>query len=710
MIKNANLVVVFSMFTGVALSATPVVVSAQPFADQATPEVITATRLKQSLFDTPASVTVISREMIKSSGARELPDILRLVPGMVVGRESGSEAYVLYHGTNAGGARRMQVQINGRSVYEAALARVDYIGLPFDVAEIERIEVVRGPNSAAHGANSFFAVINIITQHPQDVANVDLLVRAGDNGIADGFARFAGQAGGVDWSLSLMQRQDDGYDTNLTRGTPYQDDKRMQGLNFQAFHALPSDGQLGFSGGFSRVVAEQSRRNDPSIYRELPVATFDNGFLTLDWRQPWSTHNELNVQTSISTLRRDEPWLVKLPYLLVSPELGALYNQDPALADRAINDPAGTCVGPALVTNAVLRNACLLGVSELIAGGGELQEIDYRSSQNYQEQRTAIELSNTWVPNDWLRMVMGAELNDKQASSEIFLNGTVSNRSVNYFAHGEWRFAPDWLLNLGANVEDDDTAGRFFSPRAALNWRFLPEHSLRLVHARAVRTPDIIETSADWRFVARTEDRSMSDKDGQFYITAKSEGKPKTERIQSNELGYYGELRDIGVALDIRLFYDELRLVDNQIEIDGFELSELNDYLRTGLEVESSWRFAAHDQLRLTYTHINLRDLDNANNGNVNFVPRHMGTLGWLHHDAQGWQGSLMYGFYNNLNRNSFFDRLDGYIGKTTRLGQQYWLDLGLSAQVRLTRDPEMRRENGVDQQHKLWLSAGLRY
>lgn len=709
MTKNANQNLKL-LLTGVALMSTPVVICAQPFTEQSTPEVITATRLKQSLFDSPASVTVIDRAMIKASGARELPDILRLVPGMVVGRESGSEAYVLYHGTNAGGARRMQVQINGRSVYEAALARVDYIGLPFDVAEIERIEVVRGPSSAAHGANSFFAVINIITQHPQDVSKAELLVRSGDNGINDGFARFAGQAGNVDWSLSLMHRQDDGYDTNLTRGTPYQDDKRVQGMNFQTFQPLANDGELGFSGGFSRMVAEQSRRNDVSIYRELPVATFDNGFLTLDWRQPWSAHNEAKLQTSISTLRRDEPWLVKLPYLLVSPELGALYSQDPDLADRALNDPAGTCTGPAFLTNAALRNACLLGVSELFAGGGELQEIDYRTSQNYQEQRTAIELSNTWVPNESLRMVLGAELNDKRASSEIFLNGTVSNRSVNYFTHGEWRFAPNWLLNLGGNLEDDETVGRFFSPRAALNWRFLPDHSLRLVHARAVRTPDIIETSADWRYVARTEDRSMSDKDGLFYITAKSEGSPKTERIKSSELGYYGELRDIGLALDIRLFYDELKLVDNQIEIDGFELSELNDYLRTGIELESSWRFAANDQLRLTYTHIDLRDLDNANNGNVNFLPRHLGTLGWLHHDAQGWQGSLIYGFYNNLNRNAFFDRLDGYIGKTTRLGQQYWLDLGLSGQVRLTRDPEMRRENGIDQQHKLWLSAGLRY
>ena len=104
----------------------------------AIPTVISATRLTQSVLDTPASITVIDRAMIRALGTRELPDILRLVPGMVVGRESGSEAFVGYHGTSADGARRMQVLVDGRSIYEAALARVDWIGLPLDVEDIEQ--------------------------------------------------------------------------------------------------------------------------------------------------------------------------------------------------------------------------------------------------------------------------------------------------------------------------------------------------------------------------------------------------------------------------------------------------------------------------------------------------------------------------------------------------------------------------------------------
>ncbi|MGB4342202.1 MAG: TonB-dependent receptor plug domain-containing protein, partial [Moraxellaceae bacterium] len=62
------------------------------------PMVLSATRLKQSLFDAPASVTVIDRQMIEQSGVREIPELLRLVPGMVVGYESSSEAFVSYHG------------------------------------------------------------------------------------------------------------------------------------------------------------------------------------------------------------------------------------------------------------------------------------------------------------------------------------------------------------------------------------------------------------------------------------------------------------------------------------------------------------------------------------------------------------------------------------------------------------------------------------
>ena len=122
------------------------------------PMVLSATRLQQSFFDVPAAVTIIDRQMIEQSGVREIPELLRMVPGMVVGYDSSSSAFVSYHGTSADMARRMQVLVDGRSIYHSLLASVDWIGLPLDLGDIERIEIIRGPNAASFGVNSFLEI------------------------------------------------------------------------------------------------------------------------------------------------------------------------------------------------------------------------------------------------------------------------------------------------------------------------------------------------------------------------------------------------------------------------------------------------------------------------------------------------------------------------------------------------------------------------
>ena len=112
------------------------------------PQVLTATRLKQSPAAVPGSMTVIDSALIHATGARDISELLRLVPGMMVGNISGNQAAVNYHGTNATEARRMQVLIDGRSVYRAGLATVDWSDIPVAMEDIERIEVFRGPNTA----------------------------------------------------------------------------------------------------------------------------------------------------------------------------------------------------------------------------------------------------------------------------------------------------------------------------------------------------------------------------------------------------------------------------------------------------------------------------------------------------------------------------------------------------------------------------------
>jgi iron complex outermembrane receptor protein len=136
------------------------------------PRVLTVSRLSQSLVDAPAAVTVIDRETIRASGIVDIPEIFRLVPGFYVGTNAGfvqnTNHVVSYHGMTTAYSGAMQVLINGRSVYSPLYGGVQWSELPLAIADIERIEITRGPNAASYGANSFFGVINIITQNPSD--------------------------------------------------------------------------------------------------------------------------------------------------------------------------------------------------------------------------------------------------------------------------------------------------------------------------------------------------------------------------------------------------------------------------------------------------------------------------------------------------------------------------------------------------------------
>jgi len=132
------------------------------------PVVLSATRLKQPKSETPAAVTVIDQQTIEQLGARSIAEVLRLVPGLYVGYERGHSPEVGYHALASENSRHLQVLVDGRSIYQPALARILWEDLPLSIEKISRIEVIRGPNTAMYGANSYLAVINIITFHPED--------------------------------------------------------------------------------------------------------------------------------------------------------------------------------------------------------------------------------------------------------------------------------------------------------------------------------------------------------------------------------------------------------------------------------------------------------------------------------------------------------------------------------------------------------------
>lgn len=219
--------------------------SEQPFL-QDFPVVLSASRLSQPLSETPNAMTVIDRSMIRASGFRTIPDLFRLVPGMYVGNVNGYTPIVGYHGSTEEFSRRMQVLIDGRSVYLPPLSTVDWEDIPLDMDDIERIEVVRGPAAASFGANSLQGVINIITRDAGSVNGADIKLTSGSEGVADVAAHMGKSGENLDYRFTFAHREDKGYGSSVLNDAKFTNQANLRS-NYHPLGANSFDVQLGFS-------------------------------------------------------------------------------------------------------------------------------------------------------------------------------------------------------------------------------------------------------------------------------------------------------------------------------------------------------------------------------------------------------------------------------------------------------------------------------
>jgi outer membrane receptor protein involved in Fe transport len=143
------------------------------------------------LKDSPAVVTVFSGAEIKAIGARDLIDILNLVPGFFLG--------VDYEGVVGPGFRglwghegKILLIIDGKEMNELLYSNMQ-LGNEFPVELIERVEVVRGPGSVIYGGSAELAVINVITRGLQGTTDVTATATYGEmtgaKNFADGYGR-----------------------------------------------------------------------------------------------------------------------------------------------------------------------------------------------------------------------------------------------------------------------------------------------------------------------------------------------------------------------------------------------------------------------------------------------------------------------------------------------------------------------------------------
>jgi iron complex outermembrane receptor protein len=261
------------------------------------PMVLTVSRLAQPIEEAPAPVTVIDREMIKASGFRDLAQVFRLVPGFITVSQRGGFPAVMY-GLDDDFARRMQVLVDGRSIYTPSFGGVEWSNLPLEIEDIDRIEVIRGPNAATYGANSFFGVINIITRHAAQDPGAFVSVTKGDHKVEHGVARYAGTSGALAYRISAGYHQDGGYkalyDTSRVKRVSLRTDYQLNDRDTLQFQAGYNEGTDAL--GRPRGVLDPERRMD-----------IDSHFGQLRWQRTLSADSELALQYYHTRYRtRDE--------------------------------------------------------------------------------------------------------------------------------------------------------------------------------------------------------------------------------------------------------------------------------------------------------------------------------------------------------------------------------------------------------------------
>jgi len=127
-------------------------------------KVVSASATARTLDDSAAAVYVLTADDIRRSGARDLPELLRQVPGLQVARISDHTWAVSARGFNGRFANLLLVLVDGRPVYDPLYGGVYWDAQSVPLWNVERIEVVRGPGGDLWGANAVNGVINVITR------------------------------------------------------------------------------------------------------------------------------------------------------------------------------------------------------------------------------------------------------------------------------------------------------------------------------------------------------------------------------------------------------------------------------------------------------------------------------------------------------------------------------------------------------------------
>jgi outer membrane receptor protein involved in Fe transport len=453
-------------------------------------EVEGAARRPQLRLEAPQAVCVLTRREIRESGATNLAELLRHVPGVFVLQSSANNFTVGIRGLNGLLNRRILVLVDGRQTFERGFGLQPWWGFGIALNDIERVEIVRGPGSVVYGANAMSGVINIISRSSAANEGVEFDAWGSITALAEqqATARARVRAGGAtalayNWRSASRR-------TGLRLSASAARVPEWEGLD-----SPPINGLFQYN-----VRAALEHRSSEGRSLRVNLSHTDGERLSI--QSTLTGHSPRRLRRQALIARYDEPTLFELP-LALRLELSAS------------------------------RLAITQSAPNTIADGTVLTE-----SITYYDSR-ALALFDLTLWDGRYVLTAGFEgtfyaVTDFFGKPSFLFGGFIVNNEVHLLDNA-------LIVHAGARLEliraeRKGVATLYYetiSPRLSLIWRITGSHSLRLSASSAFTTPSPLES-----FSAVGTQIAAPPAPRNYFVVGNPDLEP--ERLVAVELGYLG--------------------------------------------------------------------------------------------------------------------------------------------------------------------------
>jgi outer membrane receptor for ferrienterochelin and colicins len=442
-----------------------------------------ATGYNKPIKDIPAVATVVTAADIERMGVRTLAQALERVPGLQVVAGSGRVRLLNVRGLFGDLGPDVLIKRNGVPISQGSFSTFN----PFDllpVNNIERIEVIRGPNSALDGADAFAGVVNIVTKSSTGFKGTELGGRAGNFGTYDLWVNHGTRVGPVDIAFGFSGWTTQGHQRILETDVQSQLD-RLSGLNTSL---APSPLNTTNDG----VDLELKASTGPWLARVGYFGVLHSGIgagtaQVIDPEGDVPTHN-FNVDINYNE-RIGPDWEVTglLSYVRKWESLSELARR-PGSVPGFPEGIKGSIANLSDLFRGELAAIWSNGGNHKIRihGGAYARHLHEPVQTANAQVVTLADGRRVAIPLGGVRQLQGNELAFPDSLDTIAFGSVLD----------EWRLAKDWTLITALRFDGFSSTGLSVTPRVSLMWDAGLKTTLKFLYGRGFRPPTYLERLA----------------------------------------------------------------------------------------------------------------------------------------------------------------------------------------------------------------------